>query len=92
MWTSDVSTDAGKEIFVWDGMKSDGTQAPDGPYTASISAEDSLGNLINVAQTVFGRVTGAGAQDGNVTLSMGAVDAPLDDVLNVSEVAAPAAP
>ncbi|MFC1674243.1 flagellar hook assembly protein FlgD [Pseudomonadota bacterium] len=92
VWTGDVSTDAGKEIFTWDGMQSDGTQAPDGPYTATISPEDNLGNLINVAQTVFGRVTGAGAQEGRVTLSMGAVDAPLDDVLNVKEATAPAAP
>lgn len=86
VWSGPVSTDAGKEIFTWDGLKSDGTQAPDGPYTAVISAKDQYGELINVAQTVFGRVTGAGAQDGKVTLSMGAVDAPLDDVLNVREV------
>lgn len=90
VWTSAVSTDAGKEIFTWDGKKSDGTQAPDGPYTAVISAKDNLGNLIGVAQTVFGRVTGASAQDGQVKLSMGAVDAPLEDVLTVQEI--PAAP
>ena len=87
--TNNVSTDTGKNIFQWDGLQSDGTQAPDGPYTAIVSAKDYDGNLINVAQTVFGRVTGAGAQNGIVTLSMGAIDAPLDQVLNVRE--APAA-
>lgn len=91
VYTTDVSTDAGKEIFTWDGKKSDGTKAPDGPYTAIVSAKDNLGELINVAQTVFGRVTGAGAQDGKVTLSMGAIDAALDDVLNVQEPPATAA-
>ncbi|PHS74829.1 MAG: flagellar hook capping protein [Rhodospirillaceae bacterium] len=93
IYTTGINTDAGKEVFVWDGLKSDGTQAPDGPYTAVVSAKDREGDLINVAQTVFGRVTGAGAQDGKVTLSMGAIDAPLEDVLNVTEapsvVAAP---
>lgn len=91
VFTTSVSTDAGKEVFTWDGLKSDGTQAPDGPYTAIVSAKDNLGELINVAQTVFGRVTGAGAQDGKVVLSMGAVDASLEDVLNVQETPATAA-
>lgn len=94
VWTGAASTDAGKQFFVWDGIGTNGTQAPDGPYTAIISAKDRDGNLINVAQTVFGRVTGAGASDGNVTLSMGAVDATLEDIINVQEVppAAAAAP
>lgn len=90
VWTGGVNNEPGKEVFVWDGKKNDGTAVPDGPYTAIISATDPEGNLIGVAQTVFGRVTGAGAEKGNVTLSMGAVDAPLSDVLNVQEAAAPA--
>lgn len=90
VWSAPVSTDPGKEVITWDGKKSDGTQAPDGAYTAVISAKDRDGKLIDVAQTVFGRVTGAGAANGKVTLSMGAVDAPLDDVLNVKETPAPA--
>lgn len=85
VWTSNIGTDAGKTVFQWDGVQTDGTQAPDGPYTAIISAKDYEGNLINVEQTVSGRVTGAGAQNGIVTLSMGAIDAPLDQVLNVQE-------
>jgi len=97
VWTDDASTNAGKITYVWQGNKTDGTQAADGPYTAVINAKDEDGNLINVAQTVFGRVTGAGAVDGNVTLSMGAVDAALENVINVQEAptavaAAPAAP
>lgn len=90
VWTGPGSTDAGKQFFVWDGIGTNGTPAPDGPYTAIVSAKDRDGNLINVAQTVFGRVTGAGATDGNVTLSMGAVDASLEDIINVQEAPAPA--
>lgn len=94
VWTGAGSTDPGKQFFVWDGLEPDGTQVPDGPYTAIVSAKDPDGNLISVAQTVFGRVTGAGATEGNVTLSMGAVDASLEDIVNVQEVpaAAPAVP
>ncbi|PCI42439.1 MAG: hypothetical protein COB46_00180 [Rhodospirillaceae bacterium] len=91
VWTGQASTDTGKNVFLWDGIQTDGTQAPDGPYTAIISAQDADDNLINVAQTVTGRVSGAGAQDGIVTLSMGAIDAPLDQVLNVKEAPAAAA-
>jgi flagellar basal-body rod modification protein FlgD len=87
VWTGDVGVEKGKEVFHWDGVKFDGTIAPDGPYTAIISAKDIDGNLINVAQTVYGRVTGAGAENGVVSLSMGAVDAPLDRVLSVRDSA-----
>ena len=90
VWTGSIDGASGKQVFTWDGLKSDGTQAPDGPYTAIVNAKDANGKLINVAQTVFGRVTGAGADQGNVTLSMGAVDVGLEDVLHVSET--PAAP
>jgi len=83
VWSGPISTDKGKNIFHWDGIKTDGTAATSGPYTAVISAKDHDGKLVNVAQTVFGRVTGAGASKGQVSLSMGAVDAPLEKVLNV---------
>jgi flagellar basal-body rod modification protein FlgD len=89
VWSGPIGIDPGKEVFHWDGKSNDGTAAPDGPYTAVVSAKDSEGNLINVAQTVYGRVTGAGATKGVVTLSMGAVDAPLDKVLNVRDAALP---
>lgn len=96
VWTGEASKDPGKQIFVWDGLDKNGQAVPDGPYTAVVSAKTRDGELINVAQTVFGRVTGAGAENGNVTLAMGAVDAPLNDVLNVQEApkttAAAAAP
>lgn len=88
VWTGPIEGTTGKQVFAWDGLKSDGTQAPDGPYTAIVSAKDVDGKLIDVQQTVFGRVTGAGADQGNVTLSMGAVDVGLDDVLHVSETPA----
>lgn len=92
VWSGPISNEPGKEVFHWDGIASNGMQAPDGPYTAVVSAKDSEGNLINVAQTVYGRVTGAGATKGAVTLSMGAVDAPLDKVLNVRDAALPVPP
>ncbi|MBT3234359.1 MAG: flagellar hook assembly protein FlgD [Bdellovibrionales bacterium] len=85
VWTTAASTDAGKQIYNWDGSKSDGTKAPDGAYKVTISAKDQAGNLINVAQTAFGRVTGAGANAGQVTLSMGAVDIAMEKILNVQE-------
>jgi len=86
VWTGAAVKDAGKQIYQWDGKKTDGTQAPDGPYTAVINAKDRKGKIIDVAQTVYGRVTGAGAQGGRVTLSMGAVDTLLENVLNVQKI------
>ncbi|MBL4691828.1 MAG: hypothetical protein JKY92_00665 [Magnetovibrio sp.] len=92
VFTGNLSIEAGKKFFEWDGLKNDGTAVKNGPYTAVITAKDREGKLINIAQTVFGRVTGAGAENGNVTLAMGAVDVPLSDILNVQEAPKPPPP
>ena len=46
---------------------------------------DRDGNLMNVKQTVFGRVTGAGADEGNVSLYMNQVVTGMDKVLGIRE-------
>ncbi len=78
-------TDAGRHVFEWDGLTSSGATAPDGPYTVIIGATDREGNLLDVAQSVFGRVTGAGAEDGVVSLFMGDVTTSMDKVLAIVE-------
>ena len=78
-------TDAGRHVFEWDGLKSNGATAVDGPYTIIIGATDRGGDLLDIAQTVFGRVTGAGAEDGVVSLFMGDVTTTMDRVLAIVE-------
>jgi len=85
VFTTEGETATGKHTFEWDGRDNSGNQMADGPYTVIVSAQDREGNLQDVAQTTFGRVTGAGADDGKVSLFMGKVTVFMDDVLAVEE-------
>lgn len=90
VFTADGETGAGKHGFVWDGTDTIGNAQPDGAYTVTIGALDARGNLLSVDQTVFGRVTGGGVDNGMVSLFMGDVVVSMDDVHLVKE--SPSAP
>ncbi len=85
VFATDGSKTAGKHTFTWDGKNEFGTLMAEGAYTVSVSALDSAGAPIDVAQTVSGRVTGAAADDGKVSLFMGEVIVFMDDVMSVKE-------
>lgn len=85
-------TGTGKHNFVWDGKSTGGVDQPDGAYTVVIGALDTGGNLLEVEQTVLGRVTGAGADDGAISLFLGDVTVSMDDVRSVKETPASAPP
>ena len=85
VYTGDGETAAGKHTFAWDGLAFGTMPQPDGIYTVTVTAFDPLRNLQDVAQTVFGRVTGSGAEDGEVSLFLGDIKVPMDDVLSVKE-------
>ncbi len=92
VYTGDAELKTEKQSFTWDGKNNSGTVQPDGSYVAIVSATDGDGNIMNVTQTVFGRVTGAEAKDGVVSLYMNDVITPLDTVLGVKETKATPAP
>jgi len=85
VFTADGETASGKHELTWDGTNAYGTAQDPGAYTVIVSAQDYKGNIQDVKQTVFGRVTGAGAEDGVVSLYLGDVTSDLDKVLAVSE-------
>jgi len=85
VYSADAETGSGKHEFEWDGKNNFATQQPDGSYTVTVTALDREGALQDVLHTVFGRVTGAGAENGKVSLYMGTVVTGLDKVLAVNE-------
>lgn len=89
VFTTNGVLDAGKQTYTWDGLDDLGNQMADGSYTVTVSALDSAGEMIPVKQTVFGQVTSAGAEEGEVTLFMGDVTLGLGSVLSVSETPPP---
>lgn len=49
---------AGEHLFTWNGVKSDGTTAPDGVYTISVNAQNADGAAIASTTTVRERIMG----------------------------------
>ena len=85
VYSGDAINEIGQQSFKWDGKNQHETQQPDGTYTAVVTVKDRDGNLMNVTQTVFGRVTGAGAEEGIVSLFMNDIKTGLDKVLSTRE-------
>lgn len=86
VFTTSGDTEIGYHEYVWDGRDSQGNQVEDGIYGVKVTAVDAEGELINIGQTIYGRVTGAGAEDGDVVLYLGdSIAVPLDAVLSVNE-------
>lgn len=85
VFSTDGENGAGKHNYVWDGKTSSGSIAPDGSYTVVVTAVDRAGEVLGVKQTVFGRVTGAGAENGIVSLFMGDSSVTMDKVQAVKE-------
>ena len=86
VFTTGGDNGIGNHGFVWDGKANDGFPQPPGTYTAVVTALDEEGNLIDVVQTAFGRVTGSGVDEqGGVQLFMGDVEVPLDSIISVNE-------
>jgi len=75
--------DAGSHEFVWDGRDNNGNALPDGAYSFSVSAVDGTGQTVQATTSTVGRATGIKTLDGTVTLSVGDLDIPLEDVVAV---------
>ena len=85
VYSQDGETSSGKHTFIWDGKSAGGVQNSDGAYTVVVNALDVQGKVLDVDQTVLGRVTGAGAEDGIVTLFLGDIITSMEKVLSVKE-------
>ena len=86
VFQGDADTSSGKHVFAWDGKNKSGILQPDGAYNVLISGLDFSGNLLEITQTVFGRVTGAGVEGGLANLFLGDdITIAQDTVLAVKE-------
>lgn len=77
---------SGQHRFTWNGKDTSGRALPEGTYSLEVSAKRRDGTSADVAQTAFGRISGAAVEDGQVMLFMGALAVPMDDVLSIQEV------
>jgi flagellar basal-body rod modification protein FlgD len=77
------ATDMGAHQIVWNGLDANGNPVPAGEYTLNITAMDSNGDKITTAMTVVGKVSGIEATGDLVTLFMGSIGIPVDQVISV---------
>jgi flagellar basal-body rod modification protein FlgD len=84
---------AGVVPVPWDGREDSGVSAPAGTYTVNVSATDSSGNAVGVAQSVTGVVQNVSFAQGyaELTLASGA-QAPISELVSVGTPSATTSP
>ncbi len=85
MFVAPGETKSGQHAFAWNGKDASGKALPDGSYTLEIAAKRADGTLAEVAQTTFGRISGAAVENGQVILFMGKIAVPMEEVLSVQQ-------
>jgi flagellar basal-body rod modification protein FlgD len=89
--TMDGGRTTGRQEVTWDGKKTDGTAAPAGDYSLSVVAPNAAGKLVTATSSVFGRVSGIEAGNGNTTLMMGNTPVKMENVISAKLPTAAAA-
>lgn len=76
---------AGRHEFVWDGKDALGNTLADGAYTIQVSAVNANDQPLDVAFSIFGKVTGVQVEEGVATLNLGTVIVPLSEVTRIRD-------
>jgi flagellar basal-body rod modification protein FlgD len=76
---------AGRHTFKWDGTLANGTKAPAGTYSLSLSAREANGKAIATPVNVVGVATAAETIDGETWLTVGSVKVKLSAVTSVRQ-------
>lgn len=84
--TRPIALDGSSGSYSWDGMLANGTKAPDGAYTLSLSAQNASGANVPVTVHGVGTVSGVTALNGVVSLGVNGVSMPISALLSLVAV------
>ena len=84
VFTDTSAVQPGKHNYVWDGRRNDGTAAPEGAYTLTITARDDNGGAVNVSTSVSGIVSSLDFTGNETMVKIGNTTVPLSAVTVVS--------
>lgn len=86
VWSGPIATSGtGVQSFTWNGENQSGAAQTNGSlYTLTVTAKDSSGNAITVANSLQGTVTGVQQISGTTMVSVGSNELPLSAVTGVS--------
>ena len=86
VYNTPINLTSGTHDFTWNGTETDGTQAPAGTYTLTVSASDATGAPITTTTYVPGTVSGLEtSDDGTLMLDINGSLVPMTDVRQVSD-------
>ena len=80
--TIDPATASGE--FRWDGLRADGSRAPEGGYVLKLTATDPAGAALPATVHSLGRVQDVLQSGGELWLGIGGVSLPISDVVRVA--------
>lgn len=75
----------GRSRFDWDGKTDGGQDAPDGPYTLSVEAEDSAGEPVDVVVEATVRIDGVDFSDDEPVLMAGDKRVPVSQIRSIHD-------
>lgn len=85
VWTGDAGSFAeGEGSWTWDGTTTDGTTAPEGDYTFSVTGTDANGNTVEVTELVVGLVDEMSFETGTAQPTVSGVPISIGDILRIS--------
>jgi len=74
---------AGRHEYTWDGKSSSGVAMPNGAYTLTVAASDASGNPVDATTSIIGTVGSVEIGDSGVSLAIGAVSVPADQLVAI---------
>ncbi|HWL06051.1 MAG TPA: flagellar hook capping FlgD N-terminal domain-containing protein [Xanthobacteraceae bacterium] len=83
VYTETRTVNPGSAEFLWNGLTSNGSQAPDGPYTLKITAKDTAGQSVAVSTEIEGTVDSVDLTQNPPILSIGGNTFALDKIRKV---------
>lgn len=76
---------SGTHVFSWDGKLADGTTAPEGSYTISVTAKDASGNNIKLSTAITGVVKSVDLTGDEPVLTIGEAKVKFSNIRTVSD-------
>jgi flagellar basal-body rod modification protein FlgD len=85
VYTGSMTLQTGSNTFNWNGQGSNGTQSPDGTYTATVTAQSASGQAVSITSQITGVVTSVNLETNPPQLMIDGQPFTMSQITNVSQ-------